>query len=382
MLILADENIPLLDEFFGNLGEIRRIAGRTMTAADVAAADVLLVRSVTPVDASLLSRAALRFVGSTTIGTDHIDLNYLAARGIPCAAAPGCNAVAVGEYIATVLVLFAARESAPLAGLRLGVVGGGNTGRAVVARARALGLQVGVCDPLVDPVSLPAGTAGFAFDDLLAWADILSFHVPLTRDGPAPTWHLLDAARMDAANWRLLINTSRGPVVDNRALLALLNRDPGRRVVLDVWEEEPVVPPDLLARVWLGTPHVAGYSLEGKWRGTEQVYLAACAALGVAPAVTLAQIRHRYGDHSARLRWPGSLAALLAACCDIPADDARLRASVTADRAQAARAFDRLRRDYPVRREFAHFVVEAVPETKTPQATPGVLAALGFSLSG
>lgn len=373
MLIVADENMPLLDEFFGGMGTVRRVAGRALAATDLVGADVLLVRSVTSVDAALLGVSTPRFVGSATIGTDHVDLPLLAMRGIPFAASPGCNAVAVGEYVATVLALFAAREGIATASLRMGVVGCGHVGRAVVARGQALGLDVAVCDPLLTAATLPAGVSARPLDDLLAWADIISLHVPLTHTGPAPTWHLLDQARLATGRWRLLINSARGPVVDNHALMSLPAEHPERRVVLDVWEAEPAVPAALLARIWLGTPHVAGYSLEGKWRGTEMVYQAACRALGIAPAVTLATILQAQNDKPERLAWAGSLVATLAACCDVPGDDARLRAAVTGDGVATAQAFDRLRREYPQRREFSHYVVAGAP-----QSAIGLLAALGF----
>lgn len=372
MLIVADRNMPLLDEFFGPLGEIRRVEGRRMGPDDVAGADLLLVRSVTRVDQHLLARAQPAFVGSATIGTDHVDLGYLRARGIPFASAPGCNAIAVAEYVATVLALHAGRRAIAPDRLRLGVVGCGNVGRAVIPRAQAMGLAIGVCDPFVD--TWPAGTQSFPLDELLAWADVLTLHVPLTRDGVHPTRHLLDARRLAAGRWQLLINTARGPVVDNRALAELLARDPDRSAVLDVWEDEPAVPPALLERVWLGSPHIAGYSVEGKWRGTAMVYEAACRALGIPPSTTLAAIRAAKGEEPRRLPAAGSLAEILTVCCDLPGDDARLRAIVTGDPVATAKAFDALRSGYGERREFSAWQVPA--ETKTPRA---MLAALGFT---
>lgn len=383
MLIVADENMPLLDEFFGGFGEIRRRPGRTLSVADVAGADLLLVRSVTRVDAALLGSARPRFVGSATIGTDHVDLGWLAAQGIPFAAAPGCNAVAVGEYVATVLALHAEEKQLDLSGLRLGVVGCGHTGRAAIARVQALGCTVAVCDPLLDAMTFPAGVHVMSLDDLLSWAQVLTLHVPLTRDGGHATHHLLDVERLRRGAWRLLINASRGPVVDNRALAALLAAEPERTAVLDVWEEEPAVPPVLLARVRFGTPHVAGYSLDGKWRGTAMLYTAACRALGIAPTITLDAIRMQRGDRPQELVWAGSLARTLAAVCDVPGDDVRLRAVVSDDRVATAHAFDRLRREYCERREFAQYRVVGAPsgaektgtQTKTPRE---MLAALGF----
>lgn len=402
MRIVADENIPLLDEFFGDWGEIRRVAGRTMSAADVADADLLLVRSVTRVDAQLLSLARPRFVGSATIGTDHVDLDWLARHGIPFAAAPGCNARAVAEYVATVLVLFAERSGSALYGRRLGVVGCGNVGRAVVAMGKALGMDVAVCDPLLAPDALPAGVTALSFDALADWAEVLTLHVPITVAGLAPTHHLVDGEHLANGRWSLLINTSRGAVIDNAALHAWLGADASRIAVLDVWEREPVVPASLLERVWLGTPHIAGYSSEGKWRGTEMVYRAACAALGRRAERSLATVLAAAGDAIQPIPWPGSLGALLATCCPVLADTSRMRAAVGVDACVPAAAFDRLRRDYPERREFGHYVVSGLagkslpgssasfagqqikasvhfPETKTPQDAAALLRELGFA---
>lgn len=375
MLIVADENMPLVAEFFGDLGEIRRVSGRHMAAADVAGADLLLVRSVTRVDAGLLAGSRVRFVGSATIGTDHVDLDWLRRQGIAFSAAPGCNARAVAEYVATVLALHAEREGADLAACRLGIVGLGHVGRQVLALAQALGLACAVHDPLLLPADR-AGLASLSLPELLDWADIITLHVPLTTGGPAPTRHLLDGDRLASGRWRLLVNTARGPVVDNRALSAALAARPDRQVVLDVWEDEPAVPPALLARAWLGTPHIAGYSQEGKWRGTAAVRAAAATMLDLAEGPALPALLAAAGDAPRDLAWAGSLAATLAACCPVPGDDARLRAVVVADAWQTAQAFDRLRRDYPERREFSHYRI-----SKTPPAVRGLLAALGFAVA-
>lgn len=375
MLIVADENMPLLEEFFGDLGIIRRVPGRRMVPADVAGANLLLVRSVTRVDDALLGTASPGFVGTATIGTDHVDHACLARRNIPFAAAPGCNARAVSEYVTTVLVLFSERTTTSLPGLRVGVVGCGHVGREVVARLQALGAVCAISDPLVADGDLPAGVMPMTLASLLAWADVVTLHVPLTKQGAAPTWHLLDAGRLRSLRGRLLLNTARGPVVDNVALARLL-ADPGqaRQVVLDVWEDEPCVPPALLAQVWLGTPHVAGYSAEGKWRGTAMIRAAAGAALGLGPGPTLVQVLAGRGDAPVELAWQGTLGATLAACCPVVADDRRLRQAVTTEREQVAQAFDQLRREYPERREFTHYAI-----TNAPAAASRMLAALGFN---
>lgn len=378
MLIVADENIPILEDFFGDLGEIRRYPGRSLSARETAGADLLLVRSVTRVDAALLGNHRPRFIGSATIGTDHVDTSFLAAAGIPFASAPGCNARAVAEYVATVLVL----DTPDPAGQCLGLVGCGNVGRAVAALAAVLGWRVLACDPLLPADAWPSGVEPVSLDALLDAADVLSLHVPLTDAGPAPTRHLLGRSRLVGGRWRLLLNTSRGPVVDNAALQQLLREQSGRRAVLDVWEDEPRVPGALLARTWLGTPHIAGYSSEGKWRGTGQVYDAACAALGMAPRRTLDGILRARGDAPAELAWPGSLGKLLSTCCPILADDARLRSAATEHGDVPPAMFDRLRREYPERREFGHYRVRLPAaggaQTTTPQVTAALLGKLGF----
>lgn len=377
MLIVADENMPLLDEFWSDLGRIRRLGGRAISPVDVKDADVLLVRSVTRVDRDLLAGARPRFVGTATIGTDHVDLGYLAARGIPCASAPGCNALAVAEYVATVLVLHSAKSAFRMEGLRLGVVGCGQVGGRVVERARALGISCAVCDPFLPVQALSPDVPLVGLDALLEWADVLSLHVPLTRDGKAPTWHLFDHQRLKGGRWTLLINTARGQVIDNEALLDVLRADPGRQVVLDVWEDEPLIRPALLEKAWLGTPHVAGYSIEGKWRGTAMLRAAAAKVLGVSEGPDLQSVSQALGDRPRSLDWQGSLAATLETGCPVRRDDASLRRMVAeaGDSTGMARGFDLLRKHYPDRREFPHYRIRGAPLSES-----GILAGLGFGI--
>lgn len=350
MRVVADENMPLVAECLAG-HEVRRLPGRRLSRDDLLQADALLVRSVTRVDAALLAGTPVRFVGTATIGTDHLDLAALAGLGIRVAAAPGCNARAVGEYVATVLATLAAEQGWDPAARTLGVVGLGNTGREVLALARILGLRVLGCDPHV----ALAGVETVTLPELLARADIVSLHVPLRRDGPHPTFHLIDAAALARLpDHAILVNASRGEVVAGAALEAALAARPGLTAVLDVWEGEPRVDPGLLARVRLGSPHVAGYSQEGKWRGTAMVCAALCAQFGLAPPPPLASLLAAV-PAPAPLQPAGAgaaqrLAALLQQACPLPRDDAALRASLAAPDPGAA--FDALRRHYPARREF------------------------------
>lgn len=373
MRLLADENMPLLTEFFAGLGELRTLPGRGMSRDDVLAADVLLVRSVTAVSHELLAGSSLRWVGTATIGTDHIDSEALRAQDITLASAPGCNARAVGEYVTTALSMLAHEQGWQPQERTLGIVGLGNTGRAVAALATALGFRVLGCDPL-QQTDIPART----FSELLAEADIISLHVPLIKEGVHATQHLLGRAELTRLRTgSILINSSRGSVVDNEALASELREYPGRlTAVLDVWEGEPRLSASLLDRVHTGTPHVAGYSQEGKWRGTAMLYQQLCDFLKQAQTVSLEQVQPAEVPApltvDASLPVSAVLASVLLQACPLRRDDAALRASMMA--ADPAAAFDALRKNYPPRREFT---AQRVNLPGGHAAWP-VLAALGF----
>ena len=354
MRILADENIPLLDAFFGGFGSIRRMPGRAIDAAAVAEADVLLVRSVTRVDAAMLAGSPVRFVGTCTIGTDHLDLAHLEQRGIAWASAPGCNARGVVDYVLGSLLTLAEDAGVELSSRVYGVVGAGQVGARLVQVMRRLGWTVKVCDP---PRAEREGAEGYvSLGDILDSCDVISLHTPLTRTGAFPTWHLLGAeqlARLRPGAW--LINASRGAVLDNAALLARLDQGDGLQAVLDVWEGEPQVDPELARRCRLATPHIAGYSLDGKLRGTAQIYRAFCAYLGQAPQIELAELMPAPWlpeltlSAEADPRW--ALATLCRAVYDPRRDDADFRRSLIGSAEQRRIAFDQLRKQYPVRRE-------------------------------
>ena len=349
MLIVADENIPLLDEFFAGFGAIRRLPGRAISAQDVRDADLLLVRSVTRVDRALLAGSRVRFVGTCTIGTDHLDLDYFAEAGIAWSSAPGCNARGVVDYVLGSVLTLAEREGVDPAARIYGVVGAGQVGGRLVELLRGLGWQVRVCDP-----PRQAAEAGdfVSLEQIIAECDVISLHTPLD----AATRHLFDTARLAAlkpGTW--LINASRGAVVDNAALRTLLPQRPDLKAVLDVWEGEPQADVELAALCQLATPHIAGYSLDGKLRGTAQIYQACCRALGVPeqvrlddllPAPWLSEVTL---DGRADPAW--ALASLCRAVYDPRRDDADFRRSLVGDAEARRQAFDRLRKHYPMRRE-------------------------------
>ena len=381
MLIVADENIPLLNAFFGDIGEIRRVSGRTMSASDVRDADVLLVRSVTRVNRELLEGSSVRFVGTTTIGTDHIDLGWLEENGIRFSAAPGCNANSVVEYVLSVLSLYAERKVLnDWSQLTVGIVGAGNVGSELAEKLDRLGFSVKLCDP--PRAERERNLTFVSLDEVLA-CDVVTLHTPLTRDSAHPTLQMIGRRELDLLTSRqLLINTGRGEVIDGAALSERLSQADAPLVALDVWEQEPRINPELVGKTWLATPHIAGYSLEGKVQGTEMIYQAVSRFLGLParkkagqflPEPALSKVSFTSAaDEQAAIR------IALRACYDPRQDDARLRhiMGVPASQERGV-AFDRLRKDYPVRRECSSLKVQLKGTSKSLHDS---FRAIGFKL--
>ncbi|MCH5374123.1 MAG: 4-phosphoerythronate dehydrogenase, partial [Planctomycetes bacterium] len=277
MKIVADRNIRAASQTFARHGEWVAMDGRSISRRHVRDARALIVRTATRVDAELLSGSPVEFVGSTSIGTDHLDIAWLEKNGIRWANAPGCNADAAAQYTLAMIWLACSRLARPLSDLSAGVIGRGNVGSRVVRLLEALGVSVVANDPPLEA----AGQPGLVDLGEALSQDIVCLHVPLIRSGPWPTERLLGTDELksmkDAA---LLVNTARGDVVDGPALLDQLNV--GRlRAALDVWPGEPRIDRALLEAVTVATPHVAGYSDDGKFNGTLMVYRAFCDWLGV-----------------------------------------------------------------------------------------------------
>lgn len=382
MLIVADENIPLLEEFFGDMGEIRRVSGRSMTAGDVQDADLLLVRSVTRVDGALLQGSRVRFVGTATIGTDHIDAGWLEENGIHFSAAPGCNANSVVEYVLAVLSLYAERRALDdWSRLSVGIVGVGNVGGELAEKLTRLGFTVRLCDPPREEREAGEGSAFVDLDEAMA-CDVVSLHTPLTYQSACPTHHMIGERELAGMTRdQLLINSGRGEVIDGAALHERLDRGGAPLVALDVWENEPSINPELVSKVWLATPHIAGYSLEGKVQGTEMIYQAVSRFLGLParkkagqflPEPALSKVSFTSAaDERAAIR------IALRACYDPRRDDARLRHIMAASVEERGVAFDNLRRDYPVRRECSSLKVQLKGSGKSLQDS---FRAIGFKL--
>ena len=376
MKIVADENIPLIEEFFGRLGQVVRLPGRHMSAADVHDADALIVRSVTPVNAALLAGSKVKFVGTCTIGVDHLDQDYFAQQDIRWSSAPGCNANSVVEYVYSALT----HLNINWLEHKVGIIGCGNVGGLLYRRLRAQGVECVCYDPHKTPTDIPdIGT----LEDVLA-CDLISMHTPLVMDGDHPSFHLLgDKELRQLKPGAVLINCGRGAVIDNQALLQVLNERDDLQVILDVWEPEPAISLELLAKVKLGTPHIAGYSYDGKLKGTEMIYQAFCQHFGIEPKATLATLVPPLADNvlnvgAQRDSWEDAI-GLIKQAYNISQDDANLRAAAQAAIIQGqdfSLSFDGLRKHYPVRREFHNYQVLLVGATADEK---NWLAALGFN---
>ena len=280
MNVVIDEKIPYLKDALEAMGhKVLSKPGVAINASDVADAEALFVRTRTRCDASLLNGSRVRFIGTATIGYDHIDSAFCADKGIVWTSAAGCNSGAVLQYVQSVVYSWAKDRGVSLEGLSMGVVGVGVIGSKVAAWAREAGMQVLLNDP---PRAQREGGAGFVpLSKIARECDIITFHPTLSSMGEFPSYHLADAGFMASLRkCRLLINASRGPVVDNKALLEAMERGMTGDVVLDVWENEPNVDECLLNKVYIGTPHIAGYSAEGKMNATRQVLEAFASFLG------------------------------------------------------------------------------------------------------
>ncbi len=277
MKIIVDDKIPYIQGHLRLLAdEVVALNGASISADDVKNADALIVRTRTRCDESLLKGSKVQFIATATIGFDHIDADYLQRAGIVWTSCPGCNAASVAQYVESSLLLLRQEKGLSLSGATIGIVGCGHVGSKVRDVAERLGMRILVCDPpLNHPGFIPLST-------IEQEADVITFHVPLTREGAYATWHMADEAffrRLCKAPY--LINTSRGGVVDNTALLIALQEGRVSDAVIDVWEGEPRLNEELLYRVLIGTPHIAGYSADGKTNADNMVIDALCQHFGL-----------------------------------------------------------------------------------------------------
>ena len=369
--ILVDENMPYARELFSRLGDVTAVPGRPIPVSELADADALMVRSVTKVNADLLDDKGIKFVGTATAGTDHVDEKYLERAGIAFSAAPGCNAIAVVEYVFSSMLMLAERDGFQLTDRTVGIVGVGNVGSRLQARLEAFGVRTLLCDP---PRADRGDKGDFvSLEQLVREADVLTFHTPLFKDGAYKSLHLADEKLISSLKpGSILINACRGPVVDNVALLKCLEKGQDLSVVLDVWEPEPELNVALLEKVDIGTAHIAGYTLEGKARGTTQVFEAFSEFIGQKQQVALDTLLPAPEFGRITLHGPldqATLKRLVHLVYDVRRDDAPLRkvAGIPGE-------FDKLRKNYQERREWSSLYIQCDDE-----AAATMLQKLGFS---
>ncbi len=366
MKFAVDKNIPLVKEFFGTLGDVTILETGSMTSEAVRDADVLIVRSETKVGKQLLEKSAVKFVGTTTIGFDHIDLDYLNSRHIAFANAPGSNANAVKEYVVAGLLYLSNFYGFELRGKTIGVVGVGNVGKKIIHAAEVLGMHVLKNDP---PLARLTADRAFLPLDELAHCDIISLHVPLTKTGMDPTFRLFDGERFGKMKQgSIFINTSRGSVVDTKALIHALREKRIAYSIIDVWENEPAIDQELLSMVTIGTAHIAGHSLEGKINAVRMVREQVCKyfslSLPAGPDLT-AIIGTSIGVQvpSDRLQTAETvLHRIVSQCYDITFDDAQLRGLLYLPLSQRKEYFQKLRSTYRIRREFSNAIAKLPPQ--------------------
>ena len=277
MKIIADKKIYKAEAFFSGLGDLELVDGREINKALLKTADVLLVRTVTSINKELLQGTSIKFVGSATAGFDHIDQNYLEQNDIQFVYAPGGNAGSVADYVMTVLGMLAEKNNKRVCDMSVGIVGVGNVGGKVFEEAKKLAINVQLNDPLIKE----ADFIGVELDALMDM-DIISLHLPLTYSGKHKTHNLFDTKRIAKLKpGTILINTARGDVVDEAAILTALTKKQLGSYVVDVWQNEPALNIDLLEFATIGTPHIAGYSLMGKYNSTLMVYKGLCDFFGL-----------------------------------------------------------------------------------------------------
>jgi erythronate-4-phosphate dehydrogenase len=373
MKIIVDENMPYAEELFSQLGEVILKPGRTLTADDLVDVDALMIRSVTKVNAELISKAnKLKFVGTATAGMDHVDQALLQEKGIFFTSAPGCNKVGVAEYVFSVMMVLAQQKGFSVFDKTVGIIGAGQVGSYLEKCLKGMGINVLINDPFKQEEGDSRSFTPLA--ELIENSDIITLHTPITKDGPHPTHHLIDEKVLNGLRSdQILINAARGPVVDNQALKQRLLKNDGFTAALDVFEFEPEVDMELLPLLAFATPHVAGYGLEGKARGTTMIFNSYCEFLNnelrahasdllpTAPVPTM--VLNRAWDEA-------TLHSITQLIYDVRKDDALFRREIS-----KPGSFDLMRKNYWDRREYSAVTLMG---NETCNLAP--LAELGFQV--
>ncbi|MDD4921342.1 MAG: 4-phosphoerythronate dehydrogenase PdxB [Bacteroidales bacterium] len=373
MKFIIDDKIPYIQGALEPFGEVVYLSGAKTTPEVVKDADAIITRTRTICNESLLSGSSVKFIATATIGFDHIDTVYCDAAGINWTNAPGCNSKSVEQYIASALFVLAAKKGFQLKGKTIAVVGVGQVGSKVARVCELFGMTVLLNDP---PRARREGGGKFCdFDEILQKADIITFHVPLNMMGEDATFHLADSHFFEALKRKpIVINSCRGEIFDTRSAKEAIQKGQIAGMVIDCWENEPDIDLDLLGMVDLATPHIAGYSRDGKANGTSMSIQAISRFFGLgiddwqAGQVDL-PTRTTIDLDGRDLSEEDILSQAVLATYDIRNDDAAFRKN--------PEWFEKLRGDYPIRREFPIYTIHAVNmEPKTLE----ILELLGFNI--
>ncbi len=372
MKIVADNKIPFLKGVLEPYGEVVYLPGAKIAKADLADADGLIVRTRTKCKKEILEGSRLKFIATATIGHDHIDGAYCDSNGITWTNAAGCNSSSVAQYIASTILNLAVEKNFRLSDMTIGIVGVGNVGSKVAKFAKTVGMTVLLNDP---PRARKEGEASFVrLEKILSDSDIITFHVPLTMDGPDKTYHMADKIFFNSIAKRVwFINSSRGEITDTAELKNILNTGRIAGAILDVWENEPNIDLEMLSLAKFATPHIAGYSTDGKANGTAMSVQALAKFFGIRelenwyptdvpkPSETVIKI-----DCKGKTKEQILLEAVKFTY-DVLGDDQRLRSS--------PKTFEKQREEYPLRREFPVFKIKLANDGTNIET---VLRELGF----
>lgn len=348
MKVVIDHKIPFIKEVIEQIAdEVVYLPGSAFTPETIKDADALIVRTRTRCNRALLEGSQVKFIATATIGYDHIDTHYCEQAGIAWRNAPGCNSGSVAQYLQAVLLLLQKEKGMILDQCTIGIVGVGNVGSKVAQVARELGMKVILCDP---PRAQQGDKEPFSpLCELAKACDIITFHVPLIDEGDYKTRHMANETFMESlAHCRVLINTSRGEVVDGEALLKALHSGKIAEAVLDVWEQEPEINRALLEKVYLGTPHIAGYSADGKANATRMSLEALCNFFGIEREVKI-----EVPPPHNRVIYASTYEEAYLQMYDPRRDSNALK--------QHPELFEKLRGDYPLRREKEAFSLVIAP---------------------
>lgn len=357
MKIVADENIPFVKECFSSVGEITTIHGRQITPEILKDADALLVRSITKVNKELLEGSNVKFVATATIGFEHIDIDYLTSKKIGFAAAPGSNANSVAEYMVSALLNLAEKYNFEISKKSIGIVGGGNVGSRAEKKAKAIGMKVVLNDP---PLKRQTRDEKYRPIEEIYDCDIVTLHTPLTKEGEDKTYHLADEKFFKSLKKDVIFfNTCRGGVNDTQALKKAITSRKIKACVLDVWEKEPNIDVELLQIADFGTPHIAGYSYDGKIVGMIMIYNTFCKFFGTSPRFSAKDFLPKPQIERIIIteKEKNPLLSTVNMLYDIKQDDARLKLIKNEPAEKRGAYFDSLRKNYPVRREFHNTII-------------------------